>query len=234
MKKKKISVLSIILLLSVGFAVIATTLGIRATFSFGNDDWNVYFENLQLKDTSLSTTPTYSLTDSTISLNANFTTPGDYTIFTIDAINDGSVVANLDELEITGISSELEDYLEVSLTYFNNTPVEVNDKLYPDSSRKINIYIGYKYDVDNFIPISATDISLSIQYTKAKRSNVVVTDISYEGEEYIYNVVNTGIYKLEVWGASGGNTFGEGSYEGGYGGYSKGEIQLTAGDKLHV
>lgn len=53
---------------------------------------------------------------------------------------------------------------------------------------------------------------------------------------YIFNGVNNGIYKtkfqkgkyrIELWGASAGNTIGSGyNYPGGKGGYTRGEIEL--------
>ena len=45
-------------------------------------------------------------------------------------------------------------------------------------------------------------------------------------------IPTTGTYKLEVWGAQGGSY--SSSYAGGKGGYSYGNISLTAGDILYV
>ena len=48
----------------------------------------------------------------------------------------------------------------------------------------------------------------------------------YKGAEATYTVPETGTYKLEVWGAQGGDTA--------TGGYAKGEIKLTQGDVLYI
>ncbi|MCT4688027.1 glycine-rich protein, partial [Vallitalea sp.] len=50
----------------------------------------------------------------------------------------------------------------------------------------------------------------------------------YNGSNYIYNVPINGKYKLEVWGAEGGNG------SGGKGGYSYGEINLSKGENLYI
>jgi len=56
--------------------------------------------------------------------------------------------------------------------------------------------------------------------------------ISYTGSERIFKVHKSGKYKLEVWGAQGGNANSE--YLGGYGGYSVGYINLKKGDLLYI
>jgi len=58
------------------------------------------------------------------------------------------------------------------------------------------------------------------------------TTFEFKEREEIFNTKCTGLYKLEVWGAQGGNYNTNAS--GGYGGYSKGEITLQAGEILYV
>jgi len=54
------------------------------------------------------------------------------------------------------------------------------------------------------------------------------TNFSTCGTPVVYPVTTTGKYKLEVWGAAGGGT------SGGRGGYSTGEMALTAGSTVTV
>ena len=51
--------------------------------------------------------------------------------------------------------------------------------------------------------------------------------------QYTVNITKTGNYKLEVWGAQGGNA-NTGTYRGGYGSYSVGVANLKAGTTLYV
>ena len=53
----------------------------------------------------------------------------------------------------------------------------------------------------------------------------------YTGNEQIFEIPASSNYLLEVWGASGGSIA---NYIGGYGGYSRGIIQLNKGDKLYI
>lgn len=60
----------------------------------------------------------------------------------------------------------------------------------------------------------------------------------YIGEEQIFTIPKTGIYKLEIWGAQGGGWRGgadnTATIAGGVGGYAKGEIKLSSGSKIYV
>lgn len=58
---------------------------------------------------------------------------------------------------------------------------------------------------------------------------------SYTGAEQVFTAPATGKYKIECWGASGGNSFITGITEyGGKGGYTSGEISLTEGEQLYI
>ena len=57
-------------------------------------------------------------------------------------------------------------------------------------------------------------------------------DFSYEGKESEFVVPYTGKYKLEVWGAQGGSY--STVYFGGYGGYSRGVINLNKDSVLKI
>lgn len=57
----------------------------------------------------------------------------------------------------------------------------------------------------------------------------------YTGSIQEFTAPKTGRYKLEAWGAQGGNaTSGNTTARGGYGSYSVGEVSLTQGDKLYI
>ncbi|MCR5223573.1 MAG: InlB B-repeat-containing protein [Bacilli bacterium] len=58
------------------------------------------------------------------------------------------------------------------------------------------------------------------------------TDYDYTGGVQSLNIPATGTYKLEVWGAQGGDATS--SYKGGYGGYSTGTISLNRNDSLYI
>lgn len=88
----------------------------------------------------------------------------------------------------------------------------------------IDIYIEHiDFDDDFGIHIVATnnDVLTSNSYTK---------DFAYTGDVQTYTIPVTGTYRIELWGASGGDI---GSYKGGLGGYTSGYIHLQEGQILY-
>jgi hypothetical protein len=59
-----------------------------------------------------------------------------------------------------------------------------------------------------------------------------IVQFEYTGSVQNWTVPYTGKYQLEVWGAQGGG--GSYSLQGGKGGYSKGELLLTAGQSIYI
>lgn len=55
---------------------------------------------------------------------------------------------------------------------------------------------------------------------------------AYTGKEEIFTAPQTGKYKIEAWGAQGGQSTAK--VKPGYGAYATGEITLTAGEKLYI
>lgn len=54
---------------------------------------------------------------------------------------------------------------------------------------------------------------------------------TYTGAEQTFTVPEDGIYKIELWGASGGDIS---QYKGGKGAYTKGEIYLSKGENIYI
>lgn len=59
-----------------------------------------------------------------------------------------------------------------------------------------------------------------------------VYDFSYTGNIQTFTVPQTGMYKLEVWGAQGGSI--STTYTGGKGGYATGNVSLNKNDVLYI
>lgn len=88
----------------------------------------------------------------------------------------------------------------------------------------LDIYIEHiDFDDDFGIHIVATnnDVLTTNSYTK---------DFAYTGNVQAYTIPVTGTYRIELWGASGGDA---GPYKGGLGGYTSGYIHLQEGQVLY-
>ena len=84
--------------------------------------------------------------------------------------------------------------------------------------------------LDNSYSLKNEKIVVSSNFDKTCADLVgTVYNYDYTGGEQIFETPCSGTYKLETWGASGGNANG---YLGGYGGYSIGNIILSS--KKHI
>ena len=62
-----------------------------------------------------------------------------------------------------------------------------------------------------------------------------VFNFDYTGSEQTFTVPVSGTYKLETWGAQGGNTYHSGvTFIGGYGAYSSGDVKLNNNEILYL
>ena len=101
--------------------------------------------------------------------------------------------------------------------------------------------------IENYEVVDACliyDNKYNVEFENAVAKNVVedlvciadsdlTEEFAYTGHEEVYTVKKTGKYKLEVWGAQGGDV-STNPYIGGYGAYSVGTINLKKGDKLSI
>ena len=92
--------------------------------------------------------------------------------------------------------------------------------------------------VNKSVEVSNKGMTCSLKIKKLSRTEKKVYTgptewtFDYTGSEQTFVVPVTGVYKLETWGAQGGNSNSE--YIGGYGGYSAGYVNLTTTDSLYI
>ena len=194
MKKNKrklnyLIVIILLLLVSVGYAILSTNLNILGSSQINAPTWDIHWENVSVKTGSVSaTTPTIDTNKTTVNYSVTLTIPGDYYEFTVDAVNAGtidgmvSVVSNkLNETEIT----TLPNYLEYSVTYEDDIDIAPNHLLEAGTSEKYKVHVGYKKDI-SVSDIQATpqtlNLSFSVTYVQSD-SNAVP-----KPEPYVYTV----------------------------------------------
>lgn len=238
MKKKILIYLLVFILIisiSIGYAVLTSSLNLLGSFSFVQNRFSVYLDELKILDSTIENA-NYSIADDmSISLSGSFKKPGDYIDFSVYIINHGTLDATMESFEFTGIDSAFSNYFECTLKYADGTSVNVGDYLQAGAARKFIIHLEYSYDIEDFIAIDNLNIGFNLSYIQARPSDVSSWNYEYIDREQIFYVPKTGIYKLESWGAQGGTLdFSGNSITGGYGGYSIGNITLNKGEKLYI
>ena len=113
-KQKKTMLLLLILLgVTVGFALLSTTLKINGTANIKSNTWNIHWENVvpNNESTISAETPTIGENGTKVSYEVELELPGDFYEFTVDAKNDGSINGKIDEVrhtvkEVTTVNNE--------------------------------------------------------------------------------------------------------------------------------
>ena len=118
-------VLVLLMIISIGYAALSTTLTINGTANIGSSSWLVYFtnvvpnanNNVEQVVTAPSTTGKET---TTINWAVNMDTPGQKYEFTVDVVNEGSIDAmiatEIDNLITQGISANQKKYLDYTVT----------------------------------------------------------------------------------------------------------------------
>ena len=173
-KERKIKVLSLVALivavlgLTVAFAALSQTLTINGTASINSATWDIHFENLATNvvgDATLKEDPTLNATTIT-GINFTLTKPNDGVAFAFDIVNDGTIDAKIESIEISPLctlSSPVEscdwdndgevteediqkvnDNISFVVMYLDtNKLVKVNDPLNASERKKLGISGGY-------------------------------------------------------------------------------------------
>ena len=81
--------------------------------------------------------------------------------------------------------------------------------------------------------VDASGNASRILTTTTETSYILEKPFDYSSAAQSFNVIVTGYYKLEVWGAQGGS-YNESYAAGGLGGYSTGIVHLKANDVIYV
>ena len=104
-KRRKTSYLLIfvivLLSISTGYAALNSTLIIMGTSAIQKNIWDVHFENLNIKEGSVTATTEPTITDSNRISDFTFVLDkrGDFYEFTVDVVNNGSLDAMVNNVE---------------------------------------------------------------------------------------------------------------------------------------
>ena len=168
-RNKKRDYLSILLLLvvglSIGYALLQTTLTINGTSKIKGNTWDIHFANLSVTEGSVTigtgdvaAAIQSSTTDITYTVTLN--EPGDFYEFTVDAVNAGtidgmieSVTSKLNNAPITTLPA----YLDYSVAYSDGIEIAPNQYLKAGDSETYKVRIEFNRDIEN------TDLPSTVQ-----------------------------------------------------------------------
>lgn len=248
LRKRKINksiIIILILFISIGFAALTSNLNILSNVTFLPQSFNIYFDNLQVNQNSSNLdNPTLSNDDTTVTFTSTINEPGDFYEFSFDVVNAGTMDAALDEIVKSGLTETQAQYLDYTAKYYGEREIHEDDILHAGYKEKIVVRVEYKYNIENVPSLGNVSFTFGLNYIKRdlqKDYGEETWSIEYTGSERTLTIPKTGIYRLETWGAQGGNgttnRWDDNSaitYKGGYGGYSTGTISLSKNQSIYI
>ena len=126
-------ILLIILGISIGFAVISTTLKLNGIVNVTKHTWKVYWRNpVVTTGSKVMTAPVISDDDEQDNIkatwNVSFDLPGEFYEFTIEAVNESDMDVMITEI-IDTVTPDLPNYINYTFTYADGSAIEEKHKL---------------------------------------------------------------------------------------------------------
>ena len=148
-KSKLFLILILVLGISVGYAALSKTLRINGTSSIKKSSWIIYFDNIRNESGVTAATQTTISNDKTeVNFKISIDKPGDFYEFDVDTVNDGSIDAMIDSVELTGIKAENENSFSLTTTYEDGTELKKCDILQAGTRKKVKVRFYYNTDIE--------------------------------------------------------------------------------------
>ena len=197
-KKILLGILLLFFLISIGFALLTTTLNIEGNTTAKANTWNIYFDNIQVKEGSITPLQEATINQSNktqLSFNVDLNLPGDFYEFDVDVVNAGTIDAMIDTYEILPVlTTEQAKFLDYTIKYTNGASLGTKDILPYGSIQTLNIKVALKSDINNEDLLSSNwtfNPSIEINYIQAdstakvpaKMINFYINDEQYSVPE---------------------------------------------------
>ena len=196
--------LFILLSMGIGYAVLNTTLGIDGTSELANAKWDIHFDNIVVKDGSVTPTRAATITDdTTVSFSVTLENPGDYYDFNIDVVNAGTINAMIDTISIQPVLTENQQkYLDYIVTYSDGTELSENQRLDAGESETLRIAFIYKEGNPDDYPAEDEDIPVEVSIIYVQE-NGDAEDVPHPPTLYgvLEDAAEDGTYSKEYTGA---------------------------------
>ena len=202
-KQKKVMFLLLLLLaVTVGFALLSTTLKINGVTGIKSNRWDVHWENVvpNPESTVQAPTPVIDDTDGTsVSYSVELELPGDYYEFTIDARNSGTIAGKISDIvhtvyEEDGVTkTTLPEYIKYSIVYDGTDVAPVKDDIINVGEKK-TYRVRIEYDSEaKVIPNGATSYKITEDFdyiqtktssTSASEEEICIEPVSFENDSW--------------------------------------------------
>ena len=183
----RLLVIVLILCLSIGYAVLNSTLKINGTSNIQKNTWDVHFESIYVVVGSVDAVvePTIS-EDVNINFEVTLDKPGDYFEFYVDVVNRGTIDAIISSFQKTpDLSDSQKKYLNYIIEYQNGEQITTKQLVKANSFSKIKVRVEYKKDlIASDLPTADESLNLGfiVNYVQADESGSLVTNNGFSNE----------------------------------------------------
>ncbi len=177
-KNNLLILLLLLLFISVGYAMLTTTININGTSKVKNAKWDVHFENVQVTIGSVSPTSVAAIAEgetTTVNYGVTLTNPGDFYEFTVDAVNKGSIDAMVATITNNPLTEAQQKYLAYTVSYIDGTEIEEKHLLAANKKETLKVRVEFKNDVTAAdLPTVENTLTLafSVDYAQADSTAV--------------------------------------------------------------
>ena len=188
-KSKLFLILILVLGISVGYAALSKTLRINGTSSIKKSSWIIYFDNIRNESGVTAATQTTISNDKTeVNFKISIDKPGDFYEFDVDTVNDGSIDAMIESVELNGIKEENKSSFSFTTTYEDGTELKSCDILQAGTRKKVKVRFNYSKDIeisDLLDEEEKMNLQFKINYVQNTTcENKVVLNIDPNGGKY--------------------------------------------------
>ena len=203
-EQRTILFLTLLLVITVGYALLSQTLDINGTTNIKKTTWSIIWDNVVVKDGSVSgdaVTTAASITNTEKTLveySISLSEPGEFYEFTVDAKNEGTIDAMVNVVsnkvyESNGTTEKtLPEYLTYTVTYSDGKTIEPKHLLSAGSTEKYKVRVEFKDVSADKLPSQNETLKFKfeVEYIQADDSAQTV-DHGLTGTRYTTNIYDT-------------------------------------------
>ena len=167
--------------ITIGYAVLSTTLNINGKSTISKNTWDVHFDNINVTDESVEAVKLPTIEDdTTVDFEIALNMPGDFYEFTVDVVNNGTIDAMIESINKTPILTEEQaKYLDYTITYQNNLEITSKQLVKKDESVRLKVRVEIRKDIDPSDLPEVGDVlylSFTANYQQADETGISVSD----------------------------------------------------------
>ena len=197
-KLKVIISILLIMVISIGYAILSQTVNITGVSKIQNPTWDIHFDNIEVNEGSVSVNTENGEKPATIdnptkvSYTVTLNKPGDFYDFNVDVVNEGTMKAMVNtavsKLKIGDEEKDIDElpsWLKYNVSYLDGSQIEQGHLLLPDHYETYHVRLEFSKEVnEEDLPDEELSLTLDFEVEYVQESEIDSIDqytIHYNG-----------------------------------------------------